>query len=236
MNTEEILERLRTKIIKGDESKENIEERAEKFKKSLAKGMEKGRYIVLKKIGADLNEVAYILAYTENEKAFAKEVVQKRREYKNYPAFGKKMEKNRMKMRFLERSGKDISFKDLPKEERINKQKELIEKLKKYPESYLDKAILDLGSYFEVMSPPNVKKAEERRQYELIGRLLYDFDLFKQSLAKAEDKGNEDEAVRERVIKRAESISSKRWKEHIEGTKERLEKSVFSPSCLPTGK
>ena len=236
MDTEEILERLRTKI-KESETKENIKERAEEIRKRLEKEVKKGRYAELKEIGADLKDVAYILAYTEEGAAFVKKVLQKTRQFKNYPTFGKRLEKNRMKRLLLERSGKDLSFKELPKEERIRKQKELIENLRKYPEYYLDKAILDLGSYFEAISPSNVKQAEERRQYKLIANLLDDFDLFKQGFNKAWDENEQDwdegkreEHARERVVKRAEAIPAKVWKERIQGEKERLQKSLSSPT------
>lgn len=86
MDTEEILEGLRTKI-KGSETKENIEKRGEEIRKRLEKEVKKGRYADLKEIGAGLKDVAHILAYTENEASFVKRVAQKNRKFKNYPTF-----------------------------------------------------------------------------------------------------------------------------------------------------
>jgi hypothetical protein len=237
LNTEEILKGVREKRFKESVPEENIEERTAKIRKLLEGGIKRGHYPELKNIGADLEAVAYTLANAEVGAEFVKKVIQKRREFKNDRTFGKRLEKNRMKRLLLERIGKDISFKNLPKEERIRKQKELIEKLKKYPEYYLDKAILDLGSYFEVISPSNVKQAEERRQYQLIADLFDDFDLFKQSFNKAWDNDERDwdepkkrEHARERVVKRAEAIPANVWNEHIQGERERLQRSPFCPS------
>jgi hypothetical protein len=98
-----------------------------------------------------------------------------------------------------------------------------VEKLpKKPPEWYLDRAILDLGSYFEAISPSRTKRAEERRQYRLIARLLYDFELFTQEFSNAKDEAEEQEQARERIVKRAEDIPAKIWKEHIQRVKEGL--------------
>jgi hypothetical protein len=229
MDTEEILERLKIKI-KQNETKENIKERAEEIRRSLKKEVKKGRYAELKEIGADLKDIAHILAYTENNASFVKKVIQKQRKFKNDPTnFGKRLEKNRIKILFLKRSGKYEYYHKLPVEERIKE----LKKLRKYPEWYLDRVILDLGSYFEAISPQNVKQAEERRQYKLIADLLDDFDLFKQSFGKAWDADEQDwdeakkeEHARERVVRRAEGIPSKVWKERIQGEKERLHKSL----------
>jgi len=175
MDTEEILERLGTKI-KKNEIKENIKKRAEEIRKRLEKEVNKGRYTELKKIGADLKDIAQILAYTENEASFVREVIKKQRTFKNDPEnFGKRMEKTRMRILFTKRSGKYEDYHRLPVEER----KKELGRLRKYSEWYLNRVILDLGAYFEALSPPNVKQAEERRQYKLIAGLLYDFVLFK---------------------------------------------------------
>lgn len=225
MDIENIEERFKKRLKEGL-VKESISKRATAIKKLLKRGIQQGRYPELKDIRANINGVAYTLANTENEAAFVKKVIQKRTEFKNYPTFQKRLEKNRMKMLFLKRSGKEKSFLSLPVEERM----ELFKKLKKYPEWYLERAILDLGSHFEVISPLGVSQMEERRQYKLIAKLLYDFDLFKESFSKAEEKDEEDLVAYERIIKRAESIPAKKWKERIQGEKERLQKFPSSPS------
>jgi hypothetical protein len=221
MDTEEILERLRTNI-KGDETKENIKERAEEIRKYLEKEVKKGHYAEPKEIGADLNYIASIIAYTEFEKRFVEKVIQKRTTFKNSRSFENHMEQIRMKMRFLERSGKDISLKGLPREKRAEAILQILNEMKKYPEWYIDRAILDLGAYFEAISKPRTKRAEDRRQYELISRLLYDFDLFKQGSRATETAYEEEEIFLERVKKRAEAIRSEAWKDRIQGVKESL--------------
>jgi hypothetical protein len=232
MDIRDIEERFKKRLKEGI-VKESIHKRATKIENLLKRGIQQGQYSELKDIGADLEDVAYILAYTENEAAFVKEVKRKGRQLKNYPTFGKRLEKARMKELFMKRSGKYEYYHKLPVEERMKE----IRNLRKYPEWYLDRAILDLGSYFEAISSPNVKQAEERRQYKLIANLLYDFDLFKQPFNKAwnEDEQDFDEAkreehARERVVKRAEAILDKVWKERIQGERERLQKSPSSHS------
>ena len=132
MDTEEILEGLRTKI-KGSETKENIEERAEEIRKRLEKEVKKGHYAELKEIGADLKDIAHILAYTENEASFVKKVIEKQSKFKNDPAnFGKRLEKTRMKILFLKRSGEYDYYHKLTVEER----KKEFKTLRKYPEWY----------------------------------------------------------------------------------------------------
>jgi len=215
----------------------DIHERAKKFEDILRK-----RFPILLQIGADLTYIAYILAYTESEKNKDTDLIQKRKDLKSqkvwkdwkkiqkivksYPedfqkkfllefagqAFRIGLEKKRDKMRHLERVGKKP-----PKWIEIDK----VKLPKKPSEWYLDRAILDLGSYFEAISSPCVKQLEKRRQYQLIADLLYDFGLFKQELKADQD---ENEIVRERVIKRAEAILAKKWKEHIQGVKESLQK------------
>ena len=233
MDTEEIIKKVevgfkRAAVDALSKDKEGvINKRTMDIEKKLNRGIEKGQYSELKDIGADLKEVACIIAYTEYEVAFVKKVIEKRREFKNDSTnFGKRLKKTRMKILFLKRSGKYDYYHKLPVEERMKK----LSKLKKYPEWYLDRAILDLGSYFEAISLPSVSQVEERRQYRLIAKLLYDFDLFKQSFNKAEEKDEEDLIAYERVIKRAESIPAKKWKERLQAEKERLQKFSSSPS------
>lgn len=206
-----------------------IAKRAKEFEDKLKK-----RFPQCIKLSADLSYVAYILAYTESEMKRDAEFIQKRKEsspwkdwkkvqkiVKLYPkdfqkrlllnfageAFKKRMEKKREEKQFLER---------------IRKQK----LSKKPPEWYLDRAILDLGSYFEAISPPESRRpVEERRQYKLIADLFYAFDLFKQGFKNTLDEAVEEEWTRKRVIKRAEAIPAKTWNEHIQGVKESLKKS-----------
>lgn len=230
MDIEAIKKRFK-EIIKGSTTEKSIEKRANELETILKRDVQRGKYPELKDIGADLKDVAYILTITEHEVAFVKKVIQKRKDFKNYQTLGKRLEKNRIKILFLERSGKDMSFKDSPEvEERIHKQKKIVEQLKKYPEWYLDRAILDLGSYFEVISLPGIKQTENRRQYELIAQLLYDFDLFKQEFSKKKTEDEERDLATERVKKRAEAIPAKKWKERIQAEKERLQKYHPSPS------
>lgn len=153
MNTEEILKRVREKRFKESAPEENIEIRVEKFKNSLERGMKKGRYVVLKEIAADPNYIASIIAYTGFEKRFVEKVIHKRTTFKNSRSFENHMEQIRMKMRFLERSGKDISLKNLPREKRAEAMLQILNEMKKYPEWYIDRAILDLGAYFVFLSP-----------------------------------------------------------------------------------
>jgi len=223
LDTEKILERVREKRLQESGHEENLEESAEQIKKLLEKGMKKGRYVELEEINANLNYIASILAYTEFEKRFVEKVIQKRKTFKNSRSFESHMEQIRMKMRFLERSLKDISLKDVPRERRAKAKLQILNKMKKYPEWYIDRAILDLGAYFEAISSPGTRRAEDRRQYELISRLLYDFDLFKQSSRPTETTYEEEKIFLERVKKRAEAISSKVWKDHIQGVKESLQ-------------
>ena len=212
----------------------DIQERAEKFKAKLIR-----RFPHLLEIGSDPSYVAYILAYTEFEKERDAEFLRKRKnselwkDWKRvqkivnlYPGdFQKRLllefarevfriglEKSSGKFRYFERMGRKP-----PKWEEINS----LKLPKKPPEWYLDRAILDLGSYFEAISSPDVKRAEERRQYQLIADLLYDFGLFKQELKVEED---ESEIVRARVVKRAEAIPAKKWKDYLQGVKESLGK------------
>jgi len=227
MNLRDMEERFKKRLKEGI-PKKGVDEKAIDIEKQLKKGVQQGRYPELKDIGADLKSVAYTLANTESEAAFVEEVKRKGRQFKNYPTFGKRLEKTRMKMSFLRRSGKEKEkgFLSLPVKEKM----ELLKKLTKYPEWYLDRATLDLGSHFEAISPPGVSQVEERRQYRLIAKLLYDFDLFKQSFTKAEEEHEEELIAYERVVKRAESILAKAWKERIQGEKERLHKSHSTPS------
>jgi len=142
------------KRLKEGLVRESISKRAREIKKLLKRGIEQGRYTELEDINANLNDVAYTLAYTESEKAFVEKVIQERTKFKNYPSFKNLMEKDRMKMLFLKRSGKEKAFLNLPVKERM----ELLKKHKKYPEWYLKRAALDLGSYFEALPASNSKK------------------------------------------------------------------------------
>jgi len=211
---------------------DEVLKRTQEIKALLEKGMNQGRYVELKRIGANLEDVAYILALPDKEASYVKSIIEKRKKSKNDPTnFGKRLEKTRVKILFLKRSGKYEYYGKLPVAERIKE----LRKLRKYPEWYLDRTILDLGSYFEVISPPGISKVEERRQYRLIAKLLYDFLLFKQRFNEAEKRNRDEESFAyERVVKRAETIRADVWKEHIQGEKERLK--VFSPHSPPVEK
>jgi len=204
------------------------------------------RFSNLLEMGADPLYVAYILSYAESERKQTKDFMEKRKELKlqrvwddwkkvqeiirEYPEdFQKKLlfkfggeayrlglEMKRTKKRYLERVGKNPTWKQIDK----------VKLPKKPTEWYLDKVILDLGAYFEFISPQDVKQVEQRRHYQLIADLLYDFDLFKQPVRLQE---NESRIVKERVVKRAESIPAKKWKDHIQGVRE----SFRNPLLLP---
>jgi hypothetical protein len=216
----------------------DINERAEKFETRLRK-----KFFQLKEIKADPKYVAYILVYTEAAKKEDVEFVQKRKQLNPKEVWNDWKKIRKIILSYPEEFQKewltDISAESLRR--RLDKkrvERQLLrgkhnEKLpQKLPEWYLDRAILDLGAYFEVISSPeSKKKVEEKRQYKLIADLFYDFDLFKQSFKEAPDESTEEEQALERVIKRAEAIPSKTWKEHIQGVKESFQKSSFSPSC-----
>ena len=230
MNIKDIKKRIKHRIIENIIG-EDITEIVKNFESILSKDILRGKYLELKKINANLIYVSFILAYTSHEKTFIEQIIGKRKKYKNNPSFENLLEKNRMRLLTLSRAGEEKFF-----EKSIDERMEALKKIKKYPEWYLDRAILDLGSYFEAISPPDVRQVAERRQYQLIAKLLVDFDLFKQSFNKAwnEHSQNWDEAereehARERVVKRAEAINAKIWKERILGEKERLQKTSPHP-------